>query len=100
MTEPIIARLEHLKHRYGAVIALRDVTVDIPAQKMVGMIGPDGVGKSTLLALVSGVRRIQSGSVVEMGRTPCSFSATVERQPGKHRTSSFHSPYTVTPDGR
>jgi ribosome-dependent ATPase len=64
MTEPIIARLEHLKHRYGAVIALRDVTVDIPAQKMVGMIGPDGVGKSTLLALVSGVRKIQSGSVV------------------------------------
>jgi ribosome-dependent ATPase len=64
MRESIIARLENLKHRYGAVIALNDVTVDIPAQQMVGMIGPDGVGKSTLLALVSGVRKIQRGGVL------------------------------------
>ena len=31
---------------------------------MVGMIGPDGVGKSTLLALISGVRKIQTGKVM------------------------------------
>ena len=36
------------------------MTIDIPARKMVGVIGPDGVGKSTLLALISGVRTIQS----------------------------------------
>jgi ribosome-dependent ATPase len=63
MTDPIIARLEHVTHRYGTTSALDDVTIDIPARCMVGMIGPDGVGKSTLLALVSGVRRIQSGHV-------------------------------------
>jgi ribosome-dependent ATPase len=64
MRESIVARLKNLKHRYGAVIAPNDVTVDIPAQQMVGMIGPDGVGKSTLLALVSGVRKIQRGGIL------------------------------------
>ena len=64
MTDAVVARLENVSHRYGATIALDDVTIDIPARKMVGVIGPDGVGKSTMLALISGVRTIQSGHVV------------------------------------
>ena len=64
MTGAIVARLKNVSHRYGATIALDDVTLEIPARKMVGVIGPDGVGKSTLLALISGVRTIQSGQVV------------------------------------
>ena len=59
-----VARVEAVSHRYGATIALDDVTIEVPARKMVGVIGPDGVGKSTLLALISGVRTIQSGKVV------------------------------------
>ena len=58
-----VARVEAVSHRYGATIALDDVTIEVPARKMVGVIGPDGVGKSTLLALISGVRTIQSGKV-------------------------------------
>ena len=64
MTRGVIARVEHVSHRYGATIALDDVTIEIPARIMVGVIGPDGVGKSTLLALISGVRTIQSGKVI------------------------------------
>lgn len=64
MTEAVVARLENVSHRYGATVALDDVTIEIPARKMVGVIGPDGVGKSTLLALISGVRTIQSGHIV------------------------------------
>jgi ribosome-dependent ATPase len=64
MTDGLAARLENVSHRYGATTALDDATVEIPARKMVGVIGPDGVGKSTLLALISGVRTIQSGRVV------------------------------------
>ena len=62
MTEAI-ARLGNVSHRYGASVAVNDVTVEIPRQTMVGLIGPDGVGKSTLLALIAGVRRIQAGKV-------------------------------------
>ena len=56
-----------LSHRYKKTIALDDVTLAIPAGCMAGLIGPDGVGKSTLLALVAGVRRIQAGSVHALG---------------------------------
>jgi len=57
------ARVRGVSHRYGRTVALDDVTLEIPARCMVGLIGPDGVGKSTLLALISGVRRIQEGEV-------------------------------------
>lgn len=67
MSDAAIARLEHVSHRYGAVAALDDLSLDLPAGRMVGVIGPDGVGKSTLLALVAGVRRIQAGRVTVLG---------------------------------
>ena len=62
-----IARLDHVSHRYGRTVALDDVSLGLPAGRMVGVIGPDGVGKSTLLALVAGVRRIQTGEVLALG---------------------------------
>src|SRR6516164_4700065 len=63
MTDSIIAKVERVSHRYGKTVALDDVTIEIPAGRMVGLIGPDGVGKSTLLALIGGVRIIQQGRV-------------------------------------
>jgi ribosome-dependent ATPase len=66
MTHPIVASIERVTHRYGTTFALNDLTLDIPGRCMVGMIGPDGVGKSTLLALISGVRKIQSGKVMAL----------------------------------
>src|SRR5215472_8430772 len=59
----VAARLLRVSHRYRRTVALDDVTLEIPSRCMVGLIGPDGVGKSTLLALISGVRRIQEGVV-------------------------------------
>jgi ribosome-dependent ATPase len=64
MTPAPIARLANVSHRYGTTVALDDITIDIPARIMVGVIGPDGVGKSTMMALISGVRAIQSGKVM------------------------------------
>ncbi len=54
-------------HRYGRTVALEAVDLAIPAGRMVGLIGPDGVGKSTLLALIAGVRKIQTGAVDVLG---------------------------------
>ena len=64
---PCVARLATVTHSYGAINALDKVSIDIPSGRMVGLIGPDGVGKSTLLALVAGVRKIQIGSVHVLG---------------------------------
>ena len=63
-----VARLTDLSHRYKKIVALDAVDLEIPAGRMVGLIGPDGVGKSSLLALVAGVRKIQMGSVQVLGR--------------------------------
>jgi ribosome-dependent ATPase len=64
MTSDAIARVKAVSHRYGATVALANVSIDIPARIMVGVIGPDGVGKSTLLGLIAGVKRIQDGEIV------------------------------------
>lgn len=66
MTAPV-ARLLGVSLRYGKVQALDAITLDLPAGCMVGLIGPDGVGKSSLLALVSGARAVQSGTVTVLG---------------------------------
>ena len=58
-----VARLEGVTHRYGRVRALDAVTLECPAGAMIGVISPDGVGKSSLLALIAGARRVQSGTV-------------------------------------
>ncbi|MCL7466549.1 ribosome-associated ATPase/putative transporter RbbA [Phaeovulum sp. NW3] len=64
--EPV-ARLEGVTHRYGKVAALADLTLDLPAGRMVGLIGPDGVGKSTLMGLIAGAKRLQEGEVTCLG---------------------------------
>jgi ribosome-dependent ATPase len=62
-----VARLRDVSLRYGKVRALDEVTIDIPAGCMAGLIGPDGVGKSSLLALVAGARAVQTGQVAVLG---------------------------------
>ena len=60
-------RVNHVSHRYGQTEALRDVSLALPVGATVGLIGPDGVGKSTLLSLLAGVKIIQNGRVEVLG---------------------------------
>lgn len=62
-----VARLRDVTLRYGKEGALDGVNLDIPAGCMAGLIGPDGVGKSSLLALIAGARVIQMGRVEVLG---------------------------------
>ena len=64
--EPVV-RLQAVALHYGKTLALDSVDLDIPAGRMVGLIGPDGVGKSSLLSLVAGARAVQQGSVHALG---------------------------------
>ena len=67
VTVPPVVRLEGVTHRYGDTLAASEVSLDIPAGRMVGFIGPDGVGKSTWLGLVAGARRVQQGRIEVLG---------------------------------
>ncbi|WP_045448597.1 ribosome-associated ATPase/putative transporter RbbA [Citrobacter sp. S-77] len=64
---PPVAHLDGVSQHYGATVALNNITLDIPARCMVGLIGPDGVGKSSLLSLISGARVIERGNVMVLG---------------------------------
>ncbi|WJT80953.1 ribosome-associated ATPase/putative transporter RbbA [Klebsiella pneumoniae] len=66
-TSPPVALLKHVGQQFGATIALRDISLAIPARRMVGLIGPDGVGKSSLLSLIAGARTIEQGNVMVLG---------------------------------
>src|SRR5215472_6226314 len=64
--EPV-ASVKQVTQRYGNVLALDGIHLDVPGQKMIGLIGPDGVGKSTLLGIIAGVRKLQRGQVTVLG---------------------------------
>ena len=58
-----VCRLRAVRLRHGKTEALAGITLSIPAGRIVGLIGPDGVGKSSLLALMAGAQAVQDGSV-------------------------------------
>ena len=64
---PPVARLRDVSLTYGKVRAVDRVSLDVPAGSIVGLIGPDGVGKSSLLSLMSGARAVQEGRVEVLG---------------------------------
>jgi len=67
MPDNFVARVTDVTHTYGKAVALDGISLDIPANKMIGLIGPDGVGKSTLLAILAGVRKLQKGRAEVLG---------------------------------
>ncbi|MDE4917902.1 ribosome-dependent ATPase [Cupriavidus metallidurans] len=66
-THEHVAGVAHVTLRYGKTVALDDISLEFPAGCMIGVIGPDGVGKSSLLSLVAGARAVQEGTVTALG---------------------------------
>ncbi len=62
-----VAAVDALSQHYGATVALDAISLTLPAGRAVGLIGPDGVGKSTLLGVLAGARRVQQGRVRVLG---------------------------------
>ncbi|MDE2401462.1 MAG: ribosome-associated ATPase/putative transporter RbbA [Burkholderiales bacterium] len=59
--------IDNVSHRYDKQLALDGINLSLPMGRTIGLVGPDGVGKSTLLALISGVKKIQSGRMTVLG---------------------------------
>lgn len=66
MKEPVVT-IKDVSFYYGENRALESFSIEIPQGVMMGLIGPDGVGKSTLLSLIAGSRAIQTGEVMVLG---------------------------------
>ena len=56
-------RIENLSKRYGEIVAVDGISLDVEADAMVALTGPSGSGKSTLLHLVGAIERADGGSV-------------------------------------
>lgn len=63
MTEPSV-RLHHVTVRYGGTKALRDVSLSVPSGKIVGLLGPSGAGKTTLIRLIVGRLKPTTGQAM------------------------------------
>ena len=64
--DPVVS-FRGLSLRYGNTLALDKVSLDLPEGVLAGLIGPDGVGKSTLLSLITGAHVMQEGSLTVLG---------------------------------
>jgi ABC-2 type transport system ATP-binding protein len=65
MMRPLV--VQGLTRRYGALVAVRDVTLSVPAGQIVGLLGPNGAGKTTTLECILGLRRPDSGTISVCG---------------------------------
>jgi ribosome-dependent ATPase len=73
--------IAHVSHRYGKAVALEDVSIDLAPGAALALVGPDGVGKSTLLALAAGAKKLQQGRIVALGADYASRRAREAVQP-------------------
>jgi ABC-2 type transport system ATP-binding protein len=69
MTEYAV-RVRGLRKRYGGVIAVDGVDLDIRRGEVFGILGPNGAGKSTTVGILQGYRRRDSGEVSVLGEDP------------------------------
>jgi len=63
-----VLELATVSASYGAVPALRDVTISVGEGEAVGLLGANGAGKSTTLRTISGLLRATSGAITFAGR--------------------------------
>jgi ABC-type multidrug transport system ATPase subunit len=67
---PNIVEIQNLTRRFGAKVALNDVSFSVPAGNVVGLVGENGAGKTTLIKHILGLLKAQTGSVRVFGLDP------------------------------
>lgn len=68
-----------LSKHFGDNVVLRDLSLEVQAGEIFGLIGPSGSGKSTAIHLLCGHLRPTSGEVAVLGREPAHFNAAIRR---------------------
>jgi branched-chain amino acid transport system ATP-binding protein len=62
-----LLRLDHVRRRFGGIVAVNDVSFDVEAGQVVGLIGPNGAGKTTLFNLITRVYKADGGTILFAG---------------------------------
>ena len=69
MSENIVLRMENVTMQFGGVVAVNDLSLEVPEGKIVALIGPNGAGKTTAFNCITGVYQPTNGRVEFMGET-------------------------------
>jgi ribose transport system ATP-binding protein len=81
MTAPVL-RLEGVTKKFGAALALDNVSIDVFPNEVIGLVGENGAGKSTLLKALAGIHPVDTGRIVVNGREQVLRSPTDARRAG------------------
>ncbi len=65
----MIIKAEHITRKYGELTAVDDVSMNVEKGELIGLIGPDGAGKTTFLRMIAGALDPTAGSIVINGKT-------------------------------
>ncbi|MDR2688165.1 MAG: sulfate ABC transporter ATP-binding protein [Azoarcus sp.] len=74
-------QVRHINKRFGAFVALDDISLEFPTGELVALLGPSGCGKTTLLRIIAGLEQADSGQVLLEGED-ASDTHVRERQVG------------------
>ena len=76
------AKVSALVKSFGTTRALDGISATLPAGRILGLVGPDGAGKTTLIRLFAGLMTPTAGRVEVLGRTPQAEGGTTQAETG------------------
>ena len=79
MTDGRPAKMSAVTHRYGDVVALDGLDLEIRAGEVLAVLGPNGAGKTTAIGLLLGTLRVQEGTVRVFGHEPGANAVRMRR---------------------
>src|SRR4029079_7484998 len=80
--DPPVVSVRHLAKRYGGVVAMADVNLDVQRGTIHALVGENGAGKSTLMKALAGVVRPDSGAILLDGQEVVLDSPNAARSRG------------------
>ncbi len=83
---PVALHIEGVSKRFGGLVAVNNLSFELPANKVLGLIGPNGSGKTTVINLLSGALKPTSGNIRLHGETISDRSAADIATLGLSRT--------------
>ena len=97
MTTPPILQVENVTKTFGGIIALNNVSFELQPGEILGIIGPNGSGKTTVVNCITGFVKVSSGRVRFKGRTITGQPPHKIAQLGLLRTFQIMRPYYSLP---
>ena len=80
-------RIFNLVKKYGTVVAVENLSLEVPKGSMFGFLGPNGSGKSTTIGCLTGLLDPTAGQIEILGERFTADSAGLKREPRRAKTS-------------